>query len=93
MDDATKKELRDIGNMVINWTRSYTRQIDPHGGNEYLIHEFNEEIHLNIVPYMVRLVECEYLTNDELSKFKGIIGLHLEGFVNLIREFEESEEE
>ncbi len=92
MDEATKKELKDIENIVINWTKSYIRQIDPHGGNEYLIEEFNEEIHLNMVPYMVRLVECEYLTNEELAKFKAVIGSHIANFVNLIHELEKSEE-
>lgn len=91
MDDGIKKELEDINNIVINWTKSYIRQIDPHGGNEYLIHELNEEIHLNLVPYMTRLVETGHLTNEDLAKFNGVIGSHLEGFVNLIREFEESE--
>ncbi len=89
MEDGTKKELKDISNIVINWTRSYTRQLDPHGGNEYLIHEFNEEIHLNLVPYMVRLHECEHLTGQELSQFKAIIGAHIAGFAKLINELEE----
>ena len=93
MDDATKKELTDISNIVINWVRSYTRQIDPHGGNEYLIHELNEEIHLNLVPYVTRLAECEYLTKEEFAKFKGVIGSHLAGFIDLVREVDESVEE
>lgn len=89
MDDGTKKELRDIGNMVINWTRGYTRQLDPHGGNEYLIHDFSEEINTNIVPYMTRLQECEHLTGQELSQFRAIIGSHIAGFMELINELEE----
>ena len=92
MDEATKKELKDLENMVINWTKSYVRQIDPHGGNEYLIDEFNEEINTNMVPYIMRLGECEYLTSEELAKFKAVIGAHITGFVNLIYELEESEE-
>ncbi len=84
MDEGTKKELKDLENMVINWTKSYVRQIDPHGGNEYLIDEFNEEIHTNMIPYIVRLGESGNLTNEELAEFRAVIGAHIAGFTNLI---------
>jgi len=92
MDEGTKKELKDLENMVINWTKSYVRQIDPHGGNEYLIDDFNEEFNTNMVPYIVKLGEAGHLTSEEFAKFQAVIGAHITGFINLIYELEESEE-
>ena len=88
MDVGTVKELKDLENMIISWSRDYIRHVDVHGGNEYLIGDFREEIDTYIVTYIRRLYQCKYLTMEEATEFSNVIGDFLVGFINLIKEYD-----
>ncbi len=93
MKENVYKELKTLENMLISWTRDYVRQIDPHGGNEYLIEDFSEEVGHHMIPYLRRLYQCEYLTSQEMYEFSGIMKTHIFNFLAYMKEIDEAAEE
>jgi len=88
MDVGTVKELKDLENMILNWSKDYVKRIDVHGGNEYLVEDFREEIGFYIVPYIRRLYHTGYLTKEEATEFSNVVSGFLIGFIDLIKEYE-----
>lgn len=88
MEEGTIKELKDLENMIINWSKDYIKNVDVNGGNDYLIEDFREEIDLYIAPYLRRLYETEYLTRQEAIDFANIISGYLIDLMNLIKEYD-----
>ena len=88
MEPGTVKELKDLESMIINWSKHYVNQIDVHGGNDYLIEDFKEEISFYIVPYIRRLYHCDYLTQEEATEFSNTVSGFLISFIDLIEEYE-----
>lgn len=91
MEVGTVKELQDLENMVINWSRSYVTQVDVHGGNEHLLDEFKEEVGFYIIPYIRRLYQAGYLTKEEATEFANTISAYLINFMCLVQEYDEED--
>lgn len=89
MKENVYKELKTLENMLINWTRDYVKHIDPYGGNDYLIKDFNEEIEHHLIPYLRRLHQCDYLTLQEMHEFSGVISVHIFNFLDYMKEIDE----
>lgn len=89
MEAGTTKELQDLENMIINWSRSYVTKVDVYGGNDYLIQEFNEEIGFYIIPYIRRLYHTGYLTEEEAREFSNTVSAYLVNFMSLVKEYDE----
>lgn len=88
MEAGTVKELKDLEQMIINWSIFYVKQVDVHGGNDYLIADFREEIDNYISPYLRRLYETKYLTRQETTEFANVISGYLIDLMNLIKEYD-----
>lgn len=67
--DRIQEELDSLYGMVVNWKKDYERLIDSAGGNDYLVSDFIGEIDEFVYPYLRRMCECGYITDEEKSRF------------------------
>lgn len=78
----TKKELKDLEQMVKNWRDFYMREVDPNNleYNETLISDFSEEISTYISTYISNLKKFpeNNLTNEIERKFYEKINKYLD---------------
>ena len=68
MDDKAKKELDSLIQMVRNWKEGYLGWVES-PDDLYVVDELREECMLMMMPYLVRLMETEYITPVELQEF------------------------
>ncbi|MBW1990639.1 MAG: hypothetical protein JRI59_00645 [Deltaproteobacteria bacterium] len=85
MEDAVRKELDTLEQMVINWKESYLNMATPEGGDEYLADELRSEVTEYISPFVRRLFECKYLTSMEASEFLERCYGHVEELRQLLK--------
>ena len=88
MDDNVRKELETLKGMVLNWKRSFLGWASPGGDNEYVIHEFSDEIQQQVYPYVRRMFETGHLTGSEAKEFMNFCYSQVE---DLRRQMEEME--
>ena len=69
MEDNVQKEINDLHTMIQNWKKDYLRSYDEAGGNEWLLSDFVEEIHMYVAPYLRRLFECDHINKVEYVNF------------------------
>jgi len=69
MNDDVQRELQSIKGMVLAWKQSYLDDAPPPGEGDYLVEDFQEEIQMHVYPYTRRLLECNYLSEAEVSEF------------------------
>jgi hypothetical protein len=69
MEENVRQELEALEAMVRNWKRNYLEYATPEGNNDFLVEEFQEEITTYMSPYLRRLFQCEYLTQEEAEEF------------------------
>lgn len=78
----TKKELKDLEQMVKNWRDFYMKEVDPNNleYNETLISDFSEEISTYISTYISNLKKFpeNNLTNEIERKFYEKINKYLD---------------
>lgn len=90
MEPLASNELTAIKSMVLRWKETYLRDAPPEGGGEFLVEEFQEEITNYVVPYVRRLYETNYLTEEEVCEFLGSCYLQVEELQNSMKEMEHS---
>ena len=69
MDESVRKEIETLKGMVLNWKRSFLGWASPGGDNEYVIHEFSDEIQQQVYPFVRRMSETGHLTESEAKEF------------------------
>ncbi len=69
MEENVIKELKDLEGMVLNWKKSFLGWASPEGDNDYVHHEFSEEIQKLVYPYVRRLYETKHLSVSEAEEF------------------------
>ena len=69
MDAKVRKELDDILSMVMTWTSDKVRIAGSESGWDFLANELSEEIDDHVCPYLRRMLECKYITNEECGEF------------------------
>jgi len=88
VDDNVRKEIETLKGMVLNWKRSFLDWASPEGDNEYVIHEFSDEIQQQVYPYVRRMFEAGHLTDSEAKEFMNFCYSEVE---DLRRQTEEME--
>lgn len=68
MESGIEKEVETIKQMMRNWRRGFLTWHEPGVSNDYILKEFQEEITDQLLPYVYRLMQTEYLTNAEALK-------------------------
>lgn len=69
MEENVRKELDVLKGMLNNWKTGFLSWASPDGDNDYVLLEFTEEIQTNLYPYVRRLYETKYITDDEAKEF------------------------
>ena len=69
MDPAVRKELDTMLGMVEAWRMDKIRLAGGENGWDFLAKDLREEIEEHIYPYVRRMLECRYITTNELSDF------------------------
>jgi hypothetical protein len=69
MEENVIKELKNLEGMVLNWKKSFLGWASPKGDNDYVYHEFSEEIQKYVYPYIRRLYETKHLSVSEAKEF------------------------
>ena len=90
MDDSVRKELETLKGMVLNWKRGFLGWASPEGNNEYVIHEFYDEIQQQVYPFVRRMVETGYLTESEAKEFMNFCYSQVEDLRRQLEEMETS---
>ena len=90
MDDSVRKELETLKGMVLNWKRGFLGWASPEGDNEYVIHEFSDEIQQQVYPFVRRMVETGYLTESEAKEFMNFCYSQVEDLRRQLEEMETS---
>ena len=90
MDDNVHKELETLKGMVLNWKRSFLGWASPEGDNEYVIHEFSDEIQQQVYPYVRRMFEIGHLTDSEAKEFMNFCYSQVEDLRRQLEEMETS---
>ena len=90
MDESVRKELETLKGMVLNWKRSFLDWASPEGDNEYIIHEFSDEIQQQVYPYVRRMFEAGHLTDSEAKEFMGFCYSQVEDLRRQLEEMETS---
>ena len=88
MDENVRKEIETLKGMVLNWKRGFLGWASPGGDNEYVIHEFLDEIQQQVYPYVRRMFETGHLTDSEAKEFMNFCYSQVE---DLRRQMEEME--
>ena len=69
MEENVIKELKNLEGMVLNWKKSFLGWASPEVDNDYVYHEFSEELQNYVYPYVRRLYETNHLTASEAEEF------------------------
>lgn len=69
MEENVRKELDVLKGMLNNWKTGFLSWASPDGDNDYVLLEFREEIQTNLYPYVRRLYETNYITDEEAKEF------------------------
>jgi hypothetical protein len=88
MEENVRRELEALEAMVLNWKREYLEYATPEGNNDFLVEELQEEITTYMSPYLRRLFQCEYLTQQEADEFLSACYSQVEVLRAEIRELE-----
>ena len=88
MEENVRQELDTLKQMVNNWKRGFLGWASPNGDNEYVIHEFSDEIQQQVYPFVRRMVETGHLTDSEAKEFMNFCYSEVE---ELRRQMEEME--
>jgi hypothetical protein len=66
------RELKLLERMVINWKQSYEKMPnDNKPGWEFLADDLADDIRRDLVPYVLRLKTCSYITETQVAGFFG----------------------
>jgi outer membrane protease len=90
VDDNVHKELETLKGMVLNWKRGFLGWASSEGDNEYVIHEFSDEIQQQVYPYVRRMCETGYLTESEAKEFMNFCYSQVEDLRRQLEEMETS---
>jgi len=88
MEENVRQELAALEAMVLNWKRNYLEYATPEGNNDFLLEEFQEEITTYMSPYLRRLFQCEYLTQEEAEELLEVCYNQVDDLRAQIREIE-----
>jgi hypothetical protein len=80
MEIIVRKELDILLQMMETWKQDYISLAAP--GHDHLVKDFRKEVKQHVYPYARRLLECKYVTPEE-------IGLFLLACEEKVLEFEE----
>ena len=69
MEENVIKELNTLKGMVLNWKKGFLGWASPSGDNDYVHHEFSEELQNYVYPYVRRLYETNHLSASEAEEF------------------------
>ena len=90
MEDNVHKEIEALKGMVFNWKRGFLGWASPRGDNEYVIHEFTDEIQQQVYPYVRRMFEIGHLTDSEAKEFMNFCYSQVEDLRRQLEEIETS---
>ena len=93
MEENVRQELDTLKQMLNNWKRGFLNWASPDGDNDYVLLEFNEEIHEQVYPLVNRLRETEYLTASEVKEFMDYCNSQVEDLRDQLRQVETDESE
>jgi hypothetical protein len=68
--------------MVLNWKEDYLSSVG--GVKEFLVREFEQEIEMYVFPYIRRLYEMKYLTENEAKEFMELIYEQVNDLYNML---------
>jgi len=66
MEEGVRKELDEIKGMVLAWKESYLGLAASDGPDESMAQDFLAEIESHVHPYVMRLYDCNYLSQSEV---------------------------
>ena len=79
MEESARKELETLKMMMKNWRRGFLTWAEPGVDSEYILVEFHEEISDQVLPYVTRLMEMEYINKEEATEFMDFCYQQVEG--------------
>jgi hypothetical protein len=82
MKEIIQKELESLMKMVLNWKEDYLSSVG--GVKEFLVREFEQEIEMYVFPYIRRLYEMKYLTENEAKEFMELIYEQVNDLYNML---------
>jgi hypothetical protein len=82
MKEIIQKELESLMKMVLNWKEDYLSSVG--GVKEFLVKEFEQEIEMYVFPYIRRLYEMKYLTENEAKEFMELIYEQVNDLYNML---------
>jgi hypothetical protein len=88
MEENVRLELEALKAMVLNWKQNYLEHASPDGNNDFLVEEFQEQITTYMSPYLRRLFQCEYLSQEQASEFLDHCNNQVDDLRRMIQELE-----
>lgn len=88
MEENVIKELKNLEGMVLNWKKSFLGWASPSGDNDYVHHEFSEELQTYVYPYVRRLYETKHLSDSEAKEFMDYCYSQVEDLRDQLRDVE-----
>jgi archaellum biogenesis protein FlaJ (TadC family) len=82
MKEIIQKELESLMKIVLNWKEDYLSSAE--GVKEFLVKEFEQEIETYVSPYVRRLYEMKYLTENEAKEFMELIYEQVNDLYNML---------
>uniref|UniRef100_A0A7V4JRJ7 Uncharacterized protein n=1 Tax=Thermodesulfobacterium geofontis TaxID=1295609 RepID=A0A7V4JRJ7_9BACT len=82
MKEIIQKELESLMKIILNWKEDYMSSAG--GIKEFLVKEFEQEIETYVFPYVRRLYEMKYLTENEAKKFMELIYEQINDLYNML---------
>jgi len=82
MKEIIQKELESLMKIVLNWKEDYLSSAE--GVKEFLVKEFEQEIETYVSPYVRRLCEMKYLTENEAKEFMELIYEQVNDLYNML---------
>jgi archaellum biogenesis protein FlaJ (TadC family) len=82
MKEIIQKELESLMKIVLNWKEDYLSSAE--GVKEFLVKEFEQEIEIYVSPYVRRLYEMNYLTENEAKEFMELIYEQVNDLYNML---------
>jgi len=69
MDAQVRRELNDLLMIIDHWRDDYIRIAGGAEGYGFLVADLAQEIEEYVYPYVRRMRECQYITDEELGAF------------------------